>query len=106
MFGKTNNLNFSSTFEAINDEQTEVSRMQRYRLIREFSSRSMIPPPLCVITYPYFVIQGLRRRCKTFRPQALGETIKMNFIYFKLILKYLFLYRHHFVAISKTKVIE
>ena len=66
--------------------------MQRYQLIREFSSRSMVPPPLCIFTYPYFIIQELRRRRKTgfFKclPKASGKKSRMSTFSFKLNINY------------------
>src|SRR6218665_4051439 len=68
-----NCLYFSSTFTIINEKQVEVSKMQRYRLIREFSSRSMVPPPLCVFTYPYFIIKYLVNLCKEWQKDESTE---------------------------------
>lgn len=59
------NLNFSSTFTTIDEKEKEVSNIQRYRLISEFRSHSMIPPPLCVVTYPYLIIKHVANQCKS-----------------------------------------
>lgn len=63
MKNKTKYLDFSATFTTINEKQKLVSKMQRYLLIREYSSHGMIPVPLCVIAYPYFVIKYLLSLC-------------------------------------------
>ena len=47
--------------------------MQRFALIREYSSRSMIPPPLCVIAYPYHLILQLHRLCKKDKSESPAE---------------------------------
>src|SRR6218665_3262139 len=65
MKNKTEILNFSATFSSVKEREKAVSKMQQYQLIRDYSSHSMVPVPLCVITYPFVFIKYLlspRRR--------------------------------------------
>jgi len=50
-----------------------VSKVQRFVIIREYSSRSVLPPPLCVIAYPYYLILQLRCLFKKDKSQSLPE---------------------------------
>ena len=59
MKSKTDILNFSATFSSVKEREKAVSKMQQYQLIRDYSSQSMVPVPLCVITYPYVFIKYL-----------------------------------------------
>ena len=59
MKSKTDILNFSATFSSVKEREKAVSKMQQYQLIRDYSSQSMVPVPLCVITYPYVFVKYL-----------------------------------------------
>lgn len=48
--------------------------MQRYRLIREYTSHSMVPTPLCVITYPYYIIKYLYNLYKYWHKKDHSQT--------------------------------
>lgn len=74
----TNIQIFSLTFTKVNEEQIQVSKMQRYRIIREYHSRSRVPPPFSLIAYLCSIVRG--KWCPSKKPsrsEAFGEKNKM-----------------------------
>lgn len=49
-------INFSSTVEEIDIDSNKFFKFQRFDGIREFSEKTIIPPPLVVIEYLYMIL--------------------------------------------------
>ena len=54
---------FSVSFTKVEEKENRVSRMQRYRLIREYTYRSMLPAPLCVFSYWEYIYKLCKPDC-------------------------------------------
>ena len=72
-------LVFSVSFTKVEEKQHIVSKMQRYRLIREYNFRPMLPAPLCVFAYLKYVSR-LWTLCKNycFTDDDFDETMGFN----------------------------
>lgn len=81
-----NYLYFSKTFSDLNEKDKEISAMQRYRLVFEYSSNLKIPPPISVIFYPYYAyLEWHRRRIQRktgSTPEAFGKK-RVDYYFFE-----------------------
>ena len=79
-------MNISNTYEQIQDKSDTVWKNQRYQLIYEYINSPILPPPLNIFLYLWYLINLIKNRIRKTEHQIdnLDDEIKFESIIFFL----------------------